>query len=281
MVPIGLTLVANLTFSESELNVNAGELFQAGRLGEAIAAAIQDIKNQPGDLPLRTLLFSLLCFDGDLDRARKQLDVVGNQAALSEAPAYSNMLAAEQARRRVFAEGLRPKFLVDPPPRLEKYIEAIGLVQARKYGHAKNLLDAAEDERVETPGMLNDTPFDDFADADDMTRCVFEFQQGQDYYWVPIEQMAHLQVVVPSPVRPRDLYSAPCQVILKNGMTQRGFTPVLYVDSYRESDPNLKLGHGTEFHDIGGGVYRGTGRKQFVAGEADPTPMDLTDVTFS
>lgn len=260
--------------------MNAGELFQAGRLSEAIAAAIQEVKDQPGDLASRTLLFSLLCFDGDLTRARKQLDVVGNQSALTEAGAYANLLAAEETRRRVLGEGLQPKYFEAPPSRIEKHLLAICRLQARQFAEAKALLDAAEEERPETSGALNDVPFDDFADADDVTRSMLEFQQGPDYYWIPFEQMAHLQVVLPDPVRPRDLYWAPCQVILKSGPTQRGFTPVLYVQSYQGSDSSLKLGHGTSFEDVGGGVYRGFGCKQFVAGDADPTPFNLKDVTF-
>jgi hypothetical protein len=42
----------------------------------------------------------------------------------------------------------------------------------------------------------------------------------------------------------------------------------------------LKLGHQTTFNDIGGHIFEGVGRKQFVAGEQDPTPFDLKDVTF-
>ena len=260
--------------------MHASELFQAGRLSDAIAAAIQEVKDQPGDLSRRTLLFSLLCFEGDLDRARKQLDVVGNQAALTEAPAYGNLIAAEETRRRVLADGLRPKFFEEPPPRLEKHLLAICRLQARQFAEAQALLEAAEEERPETPGTLNGSAFDDFADANDVTRSFIEFQQGRDYYWVPFEQLAHLQVVLPDPVRPRDLYWAPCQLILKSGGTQRGFTPVLYVNSYQATETSLKLGHGTHFHDIGGGVYCGTGCKQFVAGDADPTALDLKDVTF-
>ena len=116
--------------------MHAGELFQQGRLSDAIAAAIQEVKDQPGDLSRRTLLFSLLCFDGDLERARKQLDVVGNQAALTEAPAYSNLLAAEETRRQVLADGLRPKFFEEPPQRLEKHLQAICRLQARKFDEA-------------------------------------------------------------------------------------------------------------------------------------------------
>jgi type VI secretion system protein ImpE len=260
--------------------MQAGELFQNGRLSDAIAAAVQEVKDQPGDLSRRTLLFSLLCFEGDLSRARKQLDVVGNQAALTEAPLYEGLLAAEQMRRKVLTEGLRPKFFDEAPSRLEKHLQAICRIQERHFAEAKVLLDAAEEERQELRGSLDGTAFDDFADANDITRSFLEFQQGREYYWVPLEQLAHLQVLLPDPARPRDLYWAPCQIILKGGEVQRGFTPGLYVNSYQGTDVSLKLGHGTHFTDLGGGIYAGVGRKQFVAGDQDPTVLELKDVTF-
>jgi protein involved in temperature-dependent protein secretion len=104
--------------------------------------------------------------------------------------------------------------------------------------------------------------------------------QGREYYWVPCDQVAHLQVVVPEPVRPRDLYWAPAQIILKSGAVQRGFMPALYVQSWQASTDELKLGHQTTFRDHKG-IYTGFGRKQFVAGEDDPTVLDLKDVTFA
>lgn len=260
--------------------MNAGELFQEGRLQDAIAAAIQQVKDRPEDMSQRTLLFSLLCFEGDLARAKKQLDVVDNQASMSEAPAYLNLLAAEETRRKVFAEGLKPKFFDAPPARLEKHLQAICRYAAGEHAEAHRWLELAEEERPETPGMLNGVAFDDFADANDVTRSFLEFQQGREYYWVPFEQIAHLQVVLPDPARPRDLYWSPCQVILKSGKPQRGYTPALYVTSYQSSDVAYKLGHGTHFNEVASGIYRGSGLKQFVAGDGDPTVFDLKDVTF-
>jgi type VI secretion system protein ImpE len=261
--------------------MNAAELFTSGKLSEAITAAIQDVKNDPGNLSQRTLLFALFCFQGDLDRARKQLDVVGNQALMTEVPAYNNLITAEETRRKTLTEGLRPKFFDQPPARIEKHLTAICRLQAKQYAEAKALLDSAEEERPETSGAINGQAFDDFADADDVTRSFLEFQQGQDYYWVPFEQIGHLQVVLPDPPRPRDLYWAPCQVLLKSGGIQRGFSPVLYVGSYHASDTSLKLGNGTHFLPDGDLVYRGSGRKQFVAGEQDPTLLDLNGVSFN
>jgi len=261
--------------------VSATELFQSGRLSEAIDAAVQEVKDQPGELSRRTLLFSLLCFAGELERAKKQLDVLSNQVDMSEAPTYANLITAELTRRKVLNEGQRPKFFGESTARIEKHLLAASCIAQRRFEEAKRLLDEAEEDRPAFSGTCNGVEFDDFADADDITRCILEFQQGPNYYWVPFDDMVHLQVVLPEPVRPYDLYWAPCQIVLTSGETQRGFTPAMYVNSYLSTLATLRLGHETQFHDIGSEVYRGTGRKQFVAGEADPTVLDLKDVSFA
>jgi type VI secretion system protein ImpE len=56
--------------------MNAGELYKAGRLAEAIEAQIQEVKANPIDNGKRLFLFELLAFAGDLDRARRQIDAV-------------------------------------------------------------------------------------------------------------------------------------------------------------------------------------------------------------
>jgi len=261
--------------------MNASELFQAGQLDAAAAAAIEEIKADPGDLSRRAFLFAMLCFQGDLDRAGKQLSVLDAQTTQTEAAAYLNLLHAEQARRAVFYQGARPRFFFDPPVRIETYLSALRCLNSGRCDEAFGLLESAEEHRPEFAGTLDGTPFDDFADADDVTRSVIEFYQGRDYYWLPVDQLLRLQIVVPDPVRPRDLLWAPCQVIFKSGEIERGFTPGLYVDSFRAGEDELRLGHSTRFDDVGAGVFRGIGRKQFVAGDADPTPFELKDVSFN
>jgi len=56
--------------------MDAGELFKAGRLAEAVAQQLQEVKAHPADQARRVFLFELLCFDGDLDRARRQADAI-------------------------------------------------------------------------------------------------------------------------------------------------------------------------------------------------------------
>jgi protein involved in temperature-dependent protein secretion len=56
--------------------MSASDLFQSGRLKEAIDEQIAKVKSAPTDRPARFVRFELFLISGDLDRARKQLDVL-------------------------------------------------------------------------------------------------------------------------------------------------------------------------------------------------------------
>ncbi|MEN6601313.1 MAG: virulence protein SciE type, partial [Bryobacteraceae bacterium] len=58
--------------------MTAKDLFQAGRLEEAVRALGIELRNDPTDQKRRTFLFELLCFDGEYDRAEKQLDILAD-----------------------------------------------------------------------------------------------------------------------------------------------------------------------------------------------------------
>ena len=64
--------------------MNAKELYQAGRLAEAVQAVGAELRDNPADTHRRTFLFELLCFAGDYDRAAKQLDILAQEGAQAE-----------------------------------------------------------------------------------------------------------------------------------------------------------------------------------------------------
>ena len=85
--------------------MTAKELFQAGKLDDAIQALIAELKNDPGNDRQRTFLFELLCFAGAYDRAEKQLDVLaqsGNKNAELGTLLYRGAMAAERTRQGMF-----------------------------------------------------------------------------------------------------------------------------------------------------------------------------------
>ena len=107
--------------------MNAGELYKAGRLGEAIEAQVQEVRASPLDHSKRLFLFELLAFSGDLDRARRQIDVIKyDDNDLERAVAgYRKLLDSEQARRDLFTRGVAPGFFGEPSEHLRLRLEAV------------------------------------------------------------------------------------------------------------------------------------------------------------
>ena len=80
------------------------ELLHDGRLADALAAQVQSVKAHPTGADERFLLFVLLCFSGDLERAKIHLDalVTAESSARGGASVYHEVLAAEYERNQVF-----------------------------------------------------------------------------------------------------------------------------------------------------------------------------------
>src|SRR5205823_8013981 len=108
-------------------NMSAAELYKAGRLQEAVAAQIQEVKANPADHAKRLFLFELLAFAGELDRARRQIEAIKyDDNDLERAVmAYRKLIDAEEARRRLFSDGLVPGFFGEPSEHLRLRLEAV------------------------------------------------------------------------------------------------------------------------------------------------------------
>src|ERR1043165_6824411 len=87
--------------------MTAYELYQQAKLDAAIDAATQRVKAAPNDVDARLLLCDLLCFDSQLERAERQLEVLVEQdAGLAPGTAvYRQLIRAETVRRDVFQSG--------------------------------------------------------------------------------------------------------------------------------------------------------------------------------
>ena len=91
--------------------MNAKQLFDAGKLTDAVKAASAYLRDHPADVQQRTFLFELLCFCGDYERAEKHLHLLaqgGNQAEIG-AVLYFSALHAERTRQEMFRNQEFPK----------------------------------------------------------------------------------------------------------------------------------------------------------------------------
>jgi type VI secretion system protein ImpE len=249
--------------------MNASESFKAGRLQDAIDAQVREVKASPADHGKRLFLFELLAFAGDLDRARRQIDAVQYGDAERDAAvlAYRKLLDAEQARRRLFAEGLTPGFLAEPPDPVRLRLEAVSRLRGGRPAEAAELLARAGEAAPALRGQLNGKPFTSLRDADDLFGDVLEVLSQGNYYWVPLGQIDTLAMNPPK--YPRDLLWAPAHLEMRGGPAGDVFLPVLYPGSHEHPDDQVKLGRMTDWKSAEGGPVLGVGRRMFLAGDEE------------
>jgi type VI secretion system protein ImpE len=262
---------------------NAKALFEAGRLNDAIQDLNQAVKARPADASLRIFLFELLCFQGDLDRAAKQLDVIGSQR---EDPGfelavqvYRGLLNAEAARRAVFNGDALPKFIVPPSSHVERYLMLVKKLKSGSAEEIGHLLDQAEEELPQVAGDRSGQPFSSFRDADDRVAGVLEVFHEGAYLWVPVDQIRRLEITPPKKLR--ELMWVQAKLELDRQPPGHVFIPTRYTDSHLNEDDNVKLGRLTDWTALHDRMVIGQGQRMFlVDGEQiallDPSVATIT-----
>jgi type VI secretion system protein ImpE len=259
--------------------VDGGALFAQGDLQGAIQAVTEEVKAHPTESQRRTFLFELLCFAGELDRAARQLDVIGHQDAMAE-PAvqvYRNILHVEHLRRRLHSESLKPEFLLDPPAFVSWHLEAVGHLRAGQTADARAALEKAEAAQAPLRGRIDGQPFEEFRDCDDVLAPVVELFLLRDYVWVPFAQVREIELSAPE--RPRDLIWIPARLELHTGAQHRGYVPALYHGSHLHPDNQVKLGRLTDWPETQGLVL-GVGQRMFLAGENAHPILETRRIEF-
>lgn len=248
--------------------MNATEAYKAGKLPEAIDLQLKEVKSHPGDHGKRLFLFELLAYAGDLERAKKQIEVVvyPEMELMAAVTGYRRLLDSEQARRALFADGQVPRFFGDQPEHVHMRLNAVLLLREKRMKEAAELLAKANESAPAVKGKLNEKPFESLRDCDDLFGAVLEvFAQG-GYYWVPLEQVE--SVTIPAPKFPRDLLWLPARLEMKDS-AGNVFLPSLYPGSHEHQDNQIKLGRATDWKVGDDSPVLGVGAHMFLAGEQD------------
>lgn len=262
--------------------MTAYELYQQAKLDAAIDGATQRVKSAPSDVDARLLLCDLLCFDQQLERAERQIEVLVEQdAGLAPGTAlYRQLIRAETFRRDVFQSGRAPEFLSDTPERLKLHLAASDALRQGEGREASDLLREADDARSGVRGLCDGMPFDDFRDLDDVTAAFLEvLTVNGKYYWVGWERIERLEFHPPQYLR--DLLWRPAQMVIRDGPEALVFVPVLYVGTHRSGDAEARVGRKTEWIEAGAGIMRGVGQRMLLVGDNDKAILSLGEVAFS
>jgi type VI secretion system protein ImpE len=253
--------------------MNAGDLFKAGQLQEAIDLQLKEVKAKPADHGQRLFLFELLSFAGDLDRAQRQIDVVnyGEMELDAAVMAYRRLLDSERARRRLFAESLPPRFFADQPEHIHLRLEAVNRLRDSRPAEAAELLAKANSLVPNLKGELNGKPFQSLRDCDDLFAFVLEVLAQGGYYWVPLEQIESLTINPPK--TPRDLLWLSARLEMKES-AGNVHLPALYPGSHEHADNQVKLGRLTDWKAANEGPTQGIGARTFLV---DDDAISLLD----
>jgi len=251
--------------------MDAQELFRSGQLSEAVAEQVRVVKAHPMDRDQRFMLFVLLCFQGDLERAERQLDALENP----DDPRfdmrkliYGNLLISEAQRRRVFRAGARPLVPAECPAHIELRLQALEQFRIGERSKAKDLLGEADRAAIGVSGTVDGAPFDAIRDYDDFLAGALEAYTGGRCLWVPFERIDRVEISAPR--SPLDLLWAPARIRDRSGEEGQVHLPVLYEGSHEHPSEEVRLGRRTEWQDCGGNVaFRGVGQKVLLTASGE------------
>jgi type VI secretion system protein ImpE len=231
--------------------MGAKELFQAGKLNEAVQALGAEVRDNPTDVRRRTFLFELLCFQGEFDRAEKHLHVLAgaNPEAQMGAVLYFSALHAERVRHDLFAKKEYPS---EP---------ATGNLRG---------------------GVIDGRSFESLEDSDPRVGPRLEMFAAGAYLWIPFEHIEAIEIQKPS--RLRDLLWVPA--LVRTGPSFRGtelgevLLPVLAPFSFKHPDDNVRLGRATEWQEQDG-VQVPVGQRMFSVDEDDVPVLETRKIEFA
>jgi type VI secretion system protein ImpE len=233
--------------------MNSRELYQAGKLDEAVQALGSELRNDPTDLKRRTFLFELLCFTGEYDRAEKQLDILadaGKEAAMGTL-LYRSALQAARTRRDMFEKKTFP-------------------------------LNSGPAEGAAAGGTLNGQAFESIEDADPRIGARLEVFAAGAYLWLPFEHIASIRTEPPK--RLRDLIWTPG--MLQTGPKCKGLDlgevllPVLTPLVSKHPQNSVRLGRETVWEEADGETVPAGQKLLLVDGEEIPI-LEVRNLLFA
>ncbi|PSU34135.1 type VI secretion system accessory protein TagJ [Photobacterium lutimaris] len=240
-------------------------MIQQGKLSEALDYLAARLKQKPMDVDLRSSFVELLCIDGQLERADKQLNVLIKQSpeCLVGATNLRQLIRAAQARLD-FENGAATATLVKEP---EESFSALLRYRMARYGKdTVTQIESAmklEEARQDCPVNINGEQRDLVRDLDDTLAGYLEvFGTNGQYYLVPFEALISLEL---KPITSLiEQVWRKVEIEIEGGLSGEAFIPMTYAGS--DSD-GQKLARETDWLAVNGSeVYQGVGQKMVLFG---------------
>jgi type VI secretion system protein ImpE len=230
--------------------VEADQLYKEGKLSDAITSLQGELRSNPNDVPRRTFLFELLCFQGKFDRAWKQLEVIetADPSSYLGTTWFKQVIRAEEHRQEMFRKG-------ELPDRVE--------------------------DGASGPGVLNGEAFSDIRDADPRIGPRLEVIAGGRYVWIPFSELS--AVTLSPPKLLRDLYWASGEITSISpgaGEAAEVLLPAMTALAWQSEDEMVQLGRLTEWAELGTAEETPIGQKLLLVDDEDFPFLEIRELKF-
>jgi len=261
--------------------MNAAELVQAGRIGEALSALQSEIRAKPEDVRLRVFLFQLDCVLGRLDKALTQLQLVAtlNADTMMLAQIFRPVITCELLRREVFAGKRTALIFGEPADWVGGLVQANSLLAEGNHAAAGELRRQAFEAAPATNGKLDTQAFEWIADGDSRLGPILEVILEGKYYWIPYCRMARIEIEKPSDLR--DLVWTPARFTWTNGGAVSGHIPVRYPDTEKTEDDGLRLARKTDWKEVAPECFLGLGQRVFATDAGDHPLLECRNIELT
>ena len=260
---------------------DAIELFQQGKLQEAVTVAADLVKSRPSDITARSLFCEFLCYTRDWERADKQLDAITklDSESMIGASMFRHLIRCEVARDEVFNKGRVPQFVDKPSDVTQKRLEALTSLREGDGAASVKLLAEASELEPELSGKYNGNAFSGLRDLDDLLGTVLEvFTATGEYYWVNLAQVESLEFEKPSNLIDQLWRRARIETV--GELSGHIHIPAIYFASGANEDGRVQIGRATDWVEPAPGLIRGQGQREFLVGEEAVTILEFRNLTL-
>ncbi|MBU2870487.1 type VI secretion system accessory protein TagJ [Colwellia sp. E2M01] len=245
------------------------ELLQESRLSDSISHLEIQLRDDPLNVDAKSSLIELLCINGELERADKQLNYM-----VQKHPDF--LIGAANLRQLIHAEQSRQDFLIGKSvPHIftesDAHIEAfMSLRVEMNQGNAESITNSAlklEENRTDIQVELNGEVVNEFRDLDDSLGGFLEiFGTDGKYYIAQIKDIEYIHFKPVSSIIEQVWRRV--ELSIKNGPSGEAHIPLVYANSSTDAE---KLGRETDWQEKAPDVMVGVGQKMwFVNDQAVP-----------
>jgi len=251
-------------------------LLKNGELLKARELLIQEVKRSPSDIFKRMLLFEVLSFCGEWEKAKKHLDILEVQNVDIEL--HKDLINSEIERYNVFNCNTTPAFLPEELPayaiQLQNLLE---LLKDKNINEAKLIIKKIDTEHNTVQASVNNKEITTFKNSDTLLSRFLEVFVYGNYILIPFESIEELNISKPKSFI--DLLWISAEIRLTNKMLINAYLPVLYPFSYKNERDMIKLGRETQWTQDDN-FYKGMGQHVFEIDDDQIAILEINKAVF-